>query len=327
MRLREAGAPRAPWLAIALLLSGSAADADEPAAAKERTGRRASAAPGEPERAESARVPHVIVLRPPGLRAYEEIVEELRGRIPASVRTLATKPLAPVALRSWLESYRPRLVLAIGQAAHDLARAAWTGPVVSALAFHRLEPAAGARHHVVPCQVAPEEVLRALRLARPRLRSVALLHGAGTTGPVTAAIASGRAQGVEVLPTRARSPAEAISRLRAAVSRVDALWLQPDLDVLTLQVFQYALVLQFRRGVALVGASRRHAAQGALLALDHSPTAIGRQAAQLANQILASSQPAPSPPLPVELSVNLTTAARIGADVAALRRHAARVYH
>lgn len=306
MHVREARVPRARWLAIALLLYGSVANADEQAAAGERT---------------------VIVLRQPGLRAYEEIVEELRGRIPATVRTLATKPLAPLELRSWLESYRPRLVLAIGQAAHDLARSAWTGPVVSTLAFHRLEPAAGAPHHVVPCQVPPEEVLRALRIARPRLRSVALLHGAGTSAPVTTAVANGRALGVQVLPTLARSPGEAVSRLRQVVSRVDALWLQPDLDVLTLQVFQYALVLQFRRGVALVGASRRHAAQGALLALDHSPTAIGRQAALVANQILASSQPTPSPALPVELSLNLSTASRIGADVTRLRRRAARVFH
>ncbi len=273
-------------------------------------------------------VPRVVALRQPGLRTYEEVAEEFRGRVPAAVRLLATRPLERDALRAWLENYRPALVLAIGQSAHDLARAAAPdSPVISVLAFHRLGVPPGAPHHVVSCQVPAEEVLRALKAARPALRAVALLHGPSAAPSLQAAAVAARAFGLEVVPARARTPGEAISRLREVVSRVGALWLQPDLDLLSLQVFQYALVLQFRRGVALVGASRRHAAQGALLALDHSPAAIGRQAALVANQILAATPPAPSPPLPVELSINLGTAARIGANVAGLRARATHVFH
>jgi hypothetical protein len=306
--------PPAPWVVSggALLLLSLASTA----AAEPRSGKPS------PEGTE----PRVVVLRQPGLRSYEQVAEEFRGRVPAAVRMLATKPLSPISLRAWLDSYRPGLVLAIGQTAHDLARAGADCPVVSVLAFHRLEAPPGPARHLIPCQIPAEQVLRALRHARPRLRSVALLHGPGTAGTVPAALAGARALRIQLVPVLARTPGEAISRLREVVSRVSALWLQPDLDILSLQVFQYALVLQFRRGVALVGASRRHAAQGALLALDHSPTVIGRQAAAVANQILAASPPAPPAPLPVELSVNLGTAARIGANVAALKARASHLY-
>jgi ABC-type uncharacterized transport system substrate-binding protein len=271
-------------------------------------------------------VPRVAVVRQPGLRTYEDVADEFRGRVRASVRVVASKPARAETFAAWLDSYRPGLVLAIGQSAHDLVRGVARCPVVSVLAYHRLAAAAGRPHYVVPSTIPPHEVMRALRLVRPRLRSVVLLHGPGTGALADAARSAGRKLGIAVAATSARSPAQAISRLRATAGHGDALWLATDLQLLTPQVFQYALMLQFRHRVPLVGATRRHVLQGALLTLDHGSSTLGREAAAIANQILSASAPAASPQLPVELSVNLTTAARIGADASGLREWASRAY-
>jgi ABC-type uncharacterized transport system substrate-binding protein len=92
--------------------------------------------------------------------------------------------------------------------------------------------------------------------------------------------------------------------------------------VLHPQVFQYALVLQFRNRIPLMGATRRHAVQGALFALDCAPYSLGQQAAIAANQLLAGQEPRPAA-AQARLSLNLSTARRIGAEVAVLRSRAA----
>ena len=66
--------------------------------------------------------------------------------------------------------------------------------------------------------------------------------------------------------------------------------------------------------------------QGALFALDFDPEDLGRQAAVLTNQLLAARRPEPGAALPLKLSLNLTTAQRIGVDSRALRQRADRVF-
>ena len=223
--------------------------------------------------------------------------------------------------REMIAALQPQLVFAVGQSAYDPLRRLQL-PVVVALAYHRLSPS----HVILPGQPPADQVLRAFRLARPQLGAVGVLHGPEAAGYVETARAAARQLGMSLHSLLAATPERAISRLRAAGS-VQGLWLLADLNVLHPQVFQYALGLQFRHRVPVMGATRRHAAQGALFALDYAPGSLGQQAAVAANQILAGIDPrSTSAAVQLRLSLNLSSARRIGADVTALRGHAEEVF-
>jgi len=85
-------------------------------------------------------------------------------------------------------------------------------------------------------------------------------------------------------------------------------------------VVQYALGIQFRRHVPLMGATRRQVQQGALFAVDYDPHAVGEQAALIANHLLAGAKGAPTlAPARPRLSVNRATAHSLRVDSSAFR--------
>jgi hypothetical protein len=279
------------------------------------------AAEGPGLRPLARQIPLVVIVRRPGLRTYEEVTEEFRGRVGGSVRVMPPEGEGGQSAAERIAALRPHLVFAVGQSAYEPLRRLQL-PVIVALAYHRVSPT----HVILPGHPPAEQVLRAFRLARPQLRTVGVLHSPDAAGYIETARAAAQQLGISLQSLLCSTPERAISRLRT-VGSVQGLWLLADVNVLHPQVFQYALGLQFRRRVPLMGATRRHVAQGALFALDYAPGALGQQAAVAANQILAGLDPqSTSFTVQPRLSLNLSSARRIGADLAALHHHAVEVF-
>ncbi|MCA1665312.1 MAG: hypothetical protein LC659_13790 [Myxococcales bacterium] len=136
--------------------------------------------------------------------------------------------------------------------------------------------------------------------------------------------------GLALVTTRVASGPEAVRALRAMSDKVDALWLPGDTDVVTSQLFQYALRLQLERGLPVAAATRQQVHSGALVAADFSPRAAGRIAADLANRYLEGrSVVIDASELDLysgaRVTVNAQVARRLGVDVAALIRMGARI--
>ncbi|MCC6747695.1 MAG: hypothetical protein IT371_08565 [Deltaproteobacteria bacterium] len=229
-------------------------------------------------------IPLVVVLREPGITTFEQVAEEFQERVRAAVHVVAVRRDQQSSLVSWLEQVRPNLVFTIGQLGYDLVRKAKLPPVVHALAFDRQEP----DDHGIHAHVAPQAVFEAFRAARPQLRMLAVLVGPTGQPLLPAAHAMASRMGLQLVELRASSPADAVRILRRMAPAVGGLWLPADLTLLTPQVVQYAVGLQFRRRIPLMGATLRHVQQGALFALDYAPDQIGRQAAAMVNRLLSS---------------------------------------
>lgn len=231
----------------------------------------------------------VALVRRPGCREYEKVAEEFKGRVRAAVWLLSPQR----GLGTQLARLDPHLVLLVGQSAYDQVREAGilaprsgSRPLLMhTLVFHGLLH--GPREVALPARASPSEVLAAFRLARPGLRRVAVLYGPRSRDAMDGARTAASELGFTLYPIEAPSPTRAIGLLRRMNHQARGLWLLTDLDLLTPQVLQYALGIQFRRKVLLMGATRRHAEHGALLALDYEPNSLGREAADIANQLLA----------------------------------------
>jgi hypothetical protein len=262
----------------------------------------------------------VVVVKRAGVTAYEEVAEEFdeRCRVRARVVSFGDEGLAAGRFDA-----DELVVVTVGQEALDAMKGT-RARLIPTLAFHTAPQLIGP-----PASPSPELILRALALTRPqKVRIVGAVYGPRSEALMKEAIKAAERLGITLIASRVSDGPSAVRALHQLAKQVHALWLPGDPDVLTPQVFQYALLLQLEHGLPLAAATRQQVHSGALVAADFSPRAAGRIAADLANRYLDGLD-ASSAPLElyngVRLTVNATVAHRLGADVAALQRMGARL--
>ena len=263
----------------------------------------------------------VIVVKRAGVMAYEEVAEEFgeRCRVRARVVSLGDEGL-----------HAPRfsaddLVVTVGQDALDAVRGT-KARVIPTLAFEAPEGLVGP-----PASPHPELILKVLAMARgERIHVIGVVFGARSATVVAQASRAAERLGLILTTARVASGPEAVRALHAMSEKVDALWLPGDTDVITTQVFQYALRLQLERGLPVAAATRQQVHSGALVAADFSPRAAGRIAADLANRYLEGRLVSIDPSefdlySGARVTVNAQVARRLGVDVEALGKMGARI--
>jgi hypothetical protein len=278
----------------------------------------------------------VVLVKRAGVTAYEEVSEEFaeRCRVRARVVSFGDEGAPPASeIRARWRIGPSALVVTIGQEALDALAAVPAGAagalgqlVVPTLAFHTppgLKGPAASPH--------PELLLRVLKTARPALRTVGAVYGPRSEPQMETARDAAAKVGLSLITARADDGPAAVRALRQLVdgrTHVQAIWLPGDTDVITPQVFQYALKLQLERGLPLAAATRQQVHSGALVAVDYAPRAAGRAAAELANRVLDGRTPTAEGidvHTGARITVNAQTARRLGVDGSALARLGATV--
>jgi hypothetical protein len=271
----------------------------------------------------------VVLLKRAGVTAYEEVTEEFGERCRVRVRVVSFGDEGP---SEAMARIRPDdLVVTVGQEALDAVRNAHAH-VIPTLAFHTpglVGP---------PSAPPPELLLRVLTTARSSVHTIATVYGPRSQEGARVADQAARRLGLALVTRQVKSGPEAVRALRALVDPdpsggpvvpIDAIWLPGDTDVVTPQVFQYALRLQLERGLPLVAATRHQVHSGALVAVDFSPRSAGRTAADLANRYLDGAGLSARDDLDLyggaRVTVNAQVARRLGADREALERLGARI--
>jgi hypothetical protein len=263
----------------------------------------------------------VVVVKRAGVMAYEEVAEEFaeQCRVRARVVSLGEEGVRAPRLSA------DDVVVTVGQEALDAVRGT-RAHVIPTLAFETPEGLVGP-----PTSPHPELILKVLALARPgKVHAVGVVYGPRSTAIVAQAMRASERLGVVLVTSRVGSGPEAVRALHAMSEKVDALWLPGDTDVVTTQVFQYALRLQLELGLPVAAATRQQVHSGALVAADFSPRSSGRIAADLANRYLEGRTDAVDPSSidwysGARVTVNAQVARRLGVDVAGLMRMGARI--
>jgi putative ABC transport system substrate-binding protein len=166
-----------------------------------------------------------------------------------------------------------------------------------------------------------EQTIRIVKQLGPQVRRIGVVYDPNKTGYlVKRADAVAREEGVQIVAREARSSKEAVAALDALQAEgIDVLWILPDESNLAEPMLQHMLLVSYRKKIPLVGLSENHAQRGGLLSLSFASSGdIGRQAAELANSILAGKPPAEVPftsARQVNLTVNLKAAQKLGLTV------------
>lgn len=253
----------------------------------------------------------VVVVRHPGVPAYQELFDEFSERCRMATRVIAVDSSSGIPLDERIGN--ARVLVTLGQDALDATRARKERRI-AVLAAYAQEGALTA-----PTTGTPLELLRALKLAMPRVRTIGIVAGPRQEAWLARVVETAHKSGFALVVERPADGPSAVRALAAIAGRIDAIWLPPDPDVITVQVFRFALQLQLERRLPLVAATRQQVHSGALLAIDFAPRALGRAAADVLNRWVEHPTQEPLfPPLTSTLTINPTTARRLSADLPAL---------
>ncbi len=230
----------------------------------------------------------VVLLKCGETIAYQEVTEEFQERCRVQARMIS---IGPAGLEGVSRIGASTLVVTVGQEALDalLKSLEKIAPadrptVVPTLAFYH--PPSDEKMVGPPLSPEPDVILRTLSKVSPRLHKVGMIYGSRSESLVPIATQAAKTLGLTLEAVRVQDGPDAVRALRKLGPHVHALWLPPDSDVITPQVFQFALRLQLENGVPLLGATRQQVHSGALLAVDYSPRSAGRAAAELVNGLL-----------------------------------------
>ena len=155
-----------------------------------------------------------------------------------------------------------------------------------------------------------------IQILIPKLKHLGVLYDPEKTRSLVeeARRAAGRL-GFELVEQQVHGEKELPAGIRALLPKVEGLWLVPDSTVLTEESIRFLLGTALERYVPVVGFSPEFVRNGALAGLFINPVDIGRQAAIIAQKILAQSDrvaPIAVPPDRIRLAVNLKTAKYLG---------------
>lgn len=219
-----------------------------------------------------------------------------------------------------IERVSPAVVLAIGQKALQTAQQAGATVVFCMV----LGPSATSSRTVtgLRLEVAPDAQLDSFKRVYPGAKRLGVIYDAKTwSGYLAEATRAAQSRGFTLVPKPVADGREVRTALNDIAGDIDALWLIPDPQLISAEMFNFLLVFTLEHKIALFGFFESFTRAGALASVAPDYAAIGKQAAKLASDLAAKPAESrlPVPPSvasPGVLTINVRTARQLGIDIA-----------
>ncbi len=175
---------------------------------------------------------------------------------------------------------------------------------------------ASSRFSALFMDVAPRRQLAFVRVLLPEAKRVALLTGPVSHGDVVDYSAQAKELGFSSAVGQVKDSSELYPALQKVLPDADLLLALPDPTVYNSRTIQDILLTTYRARVPLIGLSAAYVKAGALGAVFATPLQMGRQAVDIARQVLAG-RPLPAPQYPKEfdVAVNAYVARSLGLTI------------
>ncbi|MEW5796154.1 MAG: ABC transporter substrate-binding protein [Candidatus Zixiibacteriota bacterium] len=279
--------------------------------------------------------PTVVILSTDTLTATNRTISGARSVIKeksdsAVVHTvqLSADPAAISGELQSIRSLKPDLLVTVGSGATQIAKdnfptlpivfSSVKYPVISGFVQSVGRPGG----HVTGASLdIPVEIqFRYFRQIIPNLKRVGVLYTSNTAKLIAPARVIASAMGLELISLEITTPRDLPRALDSLAACAQGLWSVADQNLFDPQSTKFILLNSLRKGLPFMGFSRYVVESGALFALDFDYKAIGRQAGQLAIEILNGAKPGDIPvttPDIIWFHYNEKTAKHVQVDIPA----------
>ncbi|HIJ87597.1 MAG TPA: ABC transporter substrate-binding protein [Desulfuromonadales bacterium] len=244
----------------------------------------------------------VLILQSRRDPAYEEVLSGFRSGQSVSQRVVVLADYAEVDVVRIVREDRPRMILAVGDAAVTASRTVRNLPVVSVLALgihnkkHATSNLTG-----ISMFAHPEQYVSLFKSMK--IRRVGVVGDAEKSGWYQRlASKTAREAGIELVTREISAPHETVAQLETLAGKVDALWMLPDTTAVTRETSEAYFRFGQQNSVPVISFAPSYLGLGAAAVLEIDRVAMGRQAFALAAKLLNERSTIP----PVELSKVVT---------------------
>jgi putative tryptophan/tyrosine transport system substrate-binding protein len=233
----------------------------------------------------------VLVVQSVRSSMYDEALKGFRSACPADTRTIVLSDYVDAELSRVVQEERPRLVVAVGDGALASVRRVRKTPVLSLMALGLSGRDQSSPNLTgVDLFVNPEQYLSLFR--KLKARRIGVIYDPARTGwYLKGARAAARQHGVELVLREVKDPRQVVAQLAALKGSVDALWLLPDSTAVTRETLEGYFLFGQANSLPVVSFSALHLRLGAVAALEVDRFDLGKQAGEMAQQLLRGAQP------------------------------------
>jgi putative ABC transport system substrate-binding protein len=228
----------------------------------------------------------VLILQSRRDPAYEEVLSGFRSGQSVSQRVVVLADYAEVDVVRIVREDRPRMILAVGDAAVMAAHPIRTLPVVSVLALgiHN-KKYVPANLTGISMFVQPEQYVSLFKILK--IRRVGVVYNEEKSGwYLLLARKAASAAGLELVAREIYAPRETVGQLATLAGRVDALWMLPDTTAVTRETSEAYFRFGQQNSVPVISFAPSYLGLGAAAVLEIDRVALGRQAFALTAKIL-----------------------------------------
>ncbi|RII26745.1 MAG: ABC transporter substrate-binding protein [Geobacter sp.] len=228
----------------------------------------------------------VLVLQSSRNAGYEQALKGFRSGCIASQRVVVLSDYAEVDVVRIVREERPRLILAIGDAALAAARKIRQTPVVAVMSF-----GINAKANLTGITMFAPPTKYCKLFNQLKVHNVGIIHNPDKTGwYLDTAQKAAEKVGIKLIVRKVASPRETLAQLDSLAGKVDALWMLPDTTAVTRETVEAYFRFGQQQAVPVVSFAASYLGMGAAAAVEIDTIEMGRQAGDMANALLRGSR-------------------------------------
>jgi putative ABC transport system substrate-binding protein len=226
----------------------------------------------------------ILVLQSLRERGFDEAVRGMKRECAASMRTVVLSDFAEIDVTRILREEHPRLIIAVGDRALEVAGKQRGTPVLYMMALHpKVRP--GAPVSGVGMLIEPQRYLMVFDSLGTR--RIGVISDPVKTGSyLKKAHSAARRNGADLVVREVHSPKETLAMLESLRGKVDALWMLPDLTAVSPETTEAYFLFSQGERVPLVSFAEAYLSMGGAVALGIDRYDIGRQLGAMAQTLL-----------------------------------------
>lgn len=231
----------------------------------------------------------VVAIQSFRVKPYEEALKGFSSVSQSQIKRLVISELKSVDIQKKIRQANPALVLAIGIEALSVAKKVKDIPVVYLMVLNPQSILAAEKNVTgVSMYIPPDKHLATLQETLPGTQTIGLLYNPERSGRfVEEARKQAAKMQLQLVATEIHDPKQAPSLAMAMKDTIDVFWMLPDLTVITPQTVEFLLLFSFENKIPLFTFSEKYVEMGAFLSMDIDAFDMGRQAGEMALEILA----------------------------------------
>jgi len=262
----------------------------------------------------------VLVVRGLKVKPHEDALKGFKDTCNCSIKELTVSESNYSDILKKIRKINPDMVLAIGVDVLSWVKRIKDIPIVYLMVLNPQSILSGEENITgISMNITPEKQLCLFQKALPDIKKIGLLFDPTNTGHYIKRVKDTAGEiGVKLIIKEVHGPREVPSLLNGMKGEIDAFWMLPDTSVISSETIEFLILFSIENRIPVFTFSEKFLEMGALISLNIDASDLGKQAGEMAKEILSGKDIRNIPgsdARKIVLSINSKVAKKLGITI------------